>query len=346
MPLGYSANDVSGGRTGYFNVGDRIRPADKKSRLIYPDRINCPVRLDDLKNVKTRSHYRLGIAHSRVGTLFAHVPGMTTRIKNVVSQVLIHLLPTMYVLLLLAVTGCQHIRPGNMQAVQPMSSEHRVGNVYLVRGWIGVFSFGMDELSDKLKAEGIHASVYQDAQTSELANRLIEVYSNEKEHEPIILIGHSYGANDVVYIARKLNEHNIPVDLLITLDPVTPRKVPSNVALTINYYKPNGVADAMPWLRGIPLVAEEPDQVALMNVDLEAKRPDLMESNTNHFNIDKNKKVHADAMAHINEVCIPRPQWIAQRTDAPELAFEPVTATPIQQAGTTAGVTGDSAIPN
>ena len=72
-------------------------------------------------------------------------------------------------------------------------------------------------------------------------------------HQPIVLIGFSYGADDVILIARQLNEKQLPVDLLITIDPVTPAKIPSNVKRCVNFYEPNGIWDIFPWLRGVPV---------------------------------------------------------------------------------------------
>src|ERR1051325_2512454 len=97
--------------------------------------------------------------------------------------------------------GCssQGLRNGDLNAVQINSTAPRAGNVYLIRGWIGVFSTGMDQLSDKLSAQGIRTVVYQDGQHNVLADQIIKVYKGQTTHsEPLILIGHSYGADDVV----------------------------------------------------------------------------------------------------------------------------------------------------
>ena len=63
-----------------------------------------------------------------------------------------------------------------------------------------------------------------------------------------MLIGHSYGADDVVRVARELDKSNVPVDLLVTLDPVTPPPVPKNVRHALNIYQSNGARDALPFL--------------------------------------------------------------------------------------------------
>ena len=121
------------------------------------------------------------------------------------------------------------VNPGSLDAVQPVSTAPRAGNVYLVRGWLGVFSTGIDMLGDKLAAAGVHDVVYQEAQWRDLAATITQKYKGVKNPEPLILVGHSYGADDIVSIARELDKANIPVDLLLTIDATTPPPVPANV---------------------------------------------------------------------------------------------------------------------
>src|SRR5690242_10125122 len=80
--------------------------------------------------------------------------------------------------------GCssQGLRNGDLNAVQVSSTAPRAGNVYLIRGWIGVFSTGMDQLGDKLTAQGIRTVVYQDGQHSVLADQIIKVYKGQTNH--------------------------------------------------------------------------------------------------------------------------------------------------------------------
>ena len=62
-----------------------------------------------------------------------------------------------------------------------------------------------------------------------------------------------------------------------------------------------------------PLEARPDAPVQLVNIDLIADRPDLLDSNTNHFNIEKNEKVHAEILQRLETVCPPRPVWAARR---------------------------------
>ena len=208
--------------------------------------------------------------------------------------------------------GCQGLTQGKMEWVQTTSDKPRAGNVYLVRGLIGVFSTGMDELQAKLDSAGVRAHVFQDAQHAYLADELIKTYKNAKDPEPLVLIGHSYGADDVVTISRKLAAHNIPVDLLVTVDATTPPKVPGNVAVCYNYFQ-SQITDGIPMFRGIPLEQDEPAKVKLTNINLRKDRTDLLMPGTNHINIDKNTRVHSAIVEQVLESCPTRQAWVSRQ---------------------------------
>jgi hypothetical protein len=217
-------------------------------------------------------------------------------------------------LALLLAGGCSSTRPGDFAAVQPISDQPRVGNVYLLRGWIGVFSTGIDSMAEKLQDAGVRAHVFQQLQWRQLADVIAKRYREHDAREPLILIGHSYGADGVIGVARRLERQNIPVDLIITLDPVTPDAVPPNVRTCINLYQSNGPWDHLPFLRGIRL-EKQPDAVAtqLVNADLRVDRRDLLEPGVSHFNIEKQPRVHAEVVRTVLRIAV-------ERESSPQLA--------------------------
>lgn len=222
--------------------------------------------------------------------------------------------------------GCQGLTNGKMEWVQPMSDQPRAGNVYLERGLIGVFSTGMDTLSDDLNKAGVRARVFQDLQDGELADAIIAKYKGVKNPEPLILIGHSYGADDVLTISRKLDKAGVKVDMAVTVDATIPPEVPGNVAVVYNYYQ-SQPTDFIPMFRGIPLKQEKPGAGKLINMDLRKERTDLLIPGTNHINIDKNTKLHAEVVQKVLDICPPRPQWVAQHgTAAQAMAPKSVSA--------------------
>jgi hypothetical protein len=223
--------------------------------------------------------------------------------------------------------GCQGLTNGKMEWVQPTSDAPRAGNVYLVRGLIGVFSTGMDALSDKINAAGVRAKVFQDLQDGELANAIIAKYKGVKNPEPLILIGHSYGADDVLTVSHKLETAGIPINMVVTVDATIPPTVPTNVAVEYNYFQ-SQPTDFIPMFRGIPLKQEKPGVGQLTNMDLRKDRLDLLMPGTNHINIDKNTKLHDEVVQKVLAICPPRQQWLAQHSADARFASPMTKANP------------------
>jgi pimeloyl-ACP methyl ester carboxylesterase len=228
------------------------------------------------------------------------------------------LMIVMWVASLLA-AGCSHaVKPGPLSQVRPDSNMPRAGNVYLLRGFIGVFSSGVDTLSGSLNESGVRSHVYQDDQWPALANRIREAYSTATaDAEPLVLIGHSYGADDAIRIARQLEKADIPVDLLVTLDPVTPPPVPGNVRRALNIYQSNGAWDSLPFLRGVPVRTDAGFSGRLENMNIRVDRRDLLEPRTSHFNIEKKGKVQEEVVGNVLMACPPRSTWLASRGNRP-----------------------------
>ena len=176
--------------------------------------------------------------------------------------------------------GCSRLSPGSIRAIDPQPQ------VCLVRGFLDWYSTGMDRLKDELQSIGIHADAYRDEQWKDIADALLA-----NRPGSIVLIGFSYGADDVISISRRLDEHHLPVQLLITIDPVTPDPVPLNVVRCVNFYEPNGFWDIFPWLRGVPLHRDGDNPSGLENIDIR-RRLDLVEPNTSHATIAGNEEVH------------------------------------------------------
>jgi hypothetical protein len=108
--------------------------------------------------------------------------------------------------------------------------------VYLLRGFLNVFSLGMDDLAARLQSEGISATVTNHADADLVASRIVTTY-NAGDHGSIVLIGHSLGADAIVEIADALARYNIPVALMVLFDGTEPHQVPANVVTAINYTK-------------------------------------------------------------------------------------------------------------
>jgi len=206
--------------------------------------------------------------------------------------------------IVLVAQGCQPLPPGDLTAIAPAGETLPVGNVCLIRGWQDLYSSGVDRLASELQQSGVRAHVYRAAQWREVDRALARQYRGVADRQPLVLIGFSYGADDVVRIASDLKSAGVAVDLLITIDPVTPPPVSSNVRLTYNYFQTNGVWDVFPWFRGVPLRSAGAPQ--LINVDIRRQRPDLLEPDTAHANIAANPKLHREIIKKVLAVCPPR----------------------------------------
>ena len=111
--------------------------------------------------------------------------------------------------------------------------------VYLLRGWFGVFSTGLDTLADDLRSKGVKAETVGHLAWKPTVANIIKHRAAGKSGA-LVLIGHSQGANNVIEMARILEKDGIAVDLLVTLAPLLQDPIPGNVARAINYYNSPG----------------------------------------------------------------------------------------------------------
>src|ERR1700730_17841823 len=95
---------------------------------------------------------------------------------------------------------------------------------------------------------------------------------------PLVLVGHSQGANNVIELARSLQANRIPVDLLVTLAPFMQDPVPANVVRAINFYRSHG------W--GSPITPDRGFHGQLSNIDVGD------DWTISHISIDKSTRIH------------------------------------------------------
>ncbi|HEV7301858.1 MAG TPA: hypothetical protein VGN72_21155 [Tepidisphaeraceae bacterium] len=172
--------------------------------------------------------------------------------------------------------------------------------VYLLRGYRDWYSTGINDLGRQLQHRGIDSVVLPQKNSGELGEALL----GRDGSQPLVLVGFSYGADDVIRIARRMAKVGKPVDLLITIDPVTPPRLPANVRACVNYYQSNGVADALPWLRGVRLSADR-GAVAPINHNLRNDRKDLLQPDTSHATIAGHAKLHDEIVQRVVGVVAP-----------------------------------------
>lgn len=132
------------------------------------------------------------------------------------------------------------LTPGtDVVLVQATATPNSQAQIYLLRGLANVFSRGMDEMGARLRSYGFapHVLNHRGWQTS--TDTIVRNYRNGRT-APIILIGHSLGANAAFQIAKRLHAKGIPVAYLATFDPTRRLTVPPNVQSFVNFYQNNG----------------------------------------------------------------------------------------------------------
>jgi len=161
---------------------------------------------------------------------------------------------------------------------QPQPRAH----VYLLRGLLNVFSLGMDSLAEELKGRGVDATVDGYGEWQTLADQAAADYKARKE-APIILIGHSYGADAVMEMAAYLGRKGVPVALVVPFDCSKSFAASDNVARVLNLTQRDYA-----YMRGGPGF-----HGTLANVDVSS------DPSIDHINIDKSPRLHARVMAEV-----------------------------------------------
>jgi len=181
----------------------------------------------------------------------------------------------------------------------PEGSPTTSGQVYMLRGLINIFSLGMDTMGQDLRDRDVFVEVHSGPSWRRVAKNITADRERREKTGPLVISGHSWGADDAVRLARRLGKNGIPVDGLVLVDPTTPPKIPANVRLCVNFYRSRPSTDWMPWLRGVAVEAESPS-TEIINHDLRGSEthPDLA-GEINHFTIEANPEVQEMVVAEI-----------------------------------------------
>jgi hypothetical protein len=190
-------------------------------------------------------------------------------------------------------------------AVRPASaspSSTSTAHVYLLRGVLNIFSLGLDDIAEKLRAQGIPVTVANFVSWSSLADDAAAGYKSGRL-KTIILVGHSSGATALPDMVAKLGTLGVPVKLAIGLDSVFRTKLSGNAERYINFYIANGA--------GEPVTRTKDFRGKLDNVDVH------MVPGVGHITIEKNLIMQQKVIGAIDSVvfgrAVPVPQTSAMR---------------------------------
>ena len=163
----------------------------------------------------------------------------------------------------------------------PSAAQPRA-HVYLLRGLLNVFSLGMDTLAEELNQRGVYATVHNHTEWQSLADSAAAKYKAGTEG-PIIIIGHSLGADAVMEMSAYLGQKGIPVALAVPFDGTQSFSASGNIARVVNltqrsyaYMRKGGS------FKG-----------SLVNVDVSS------DPNIDHLNIDKSPRLHARVISEV-----------------------------------------------
>jgi hypothetical protein len=155
-------------------------------------------------------------------------------------------------------------------------------HVYLFRGLADIFSTGMDVLTDELNRRGVYATSHSHTDWKPLADQAAANYKAGREG-PIILIGHSLGADAVMEMADYLGDKGVPVALVMPFDGTQSFPASANISRVVNFTQRDyAYMRKGPGFRG-----------TLVNVDVSSD-PEI-----GHLNIDKSPRLHARAIAEV-----------------------------------------------
>jgi hypothetical protein len=155
-------------------------------------------------------------------------------------------------------------------------------HVYLLRGLMNIFSLGMDSLGAELSRRGVYTTVDNHADWQSLADGAAARYKAGTEG-PIILIGHSLGADAVMEMAEYLGRKGVPVALVVPFDGTQSLSASPNVARVLNLTQ-----------RDYAYMRRGPGfHGTLVNVDVSS------DPNIDHLTIDKSPRLHARVISEV-----------------------------------------------
>jgi hypothetical protein len=181
------------------------------------------------------------------------------------------------------------VMPAATRAAPAQTPAETGGNVFMLRGLMNVFSLGMDTLARKLRAKDIPVRVMNYTRWRDIAPGIVREYQDDQSVAPVVIIGHSLGADGAINMGNFLAENGVPVRLVVAFDGVHDgHTVSPGVEEVINYYKADGwgkLVEAEPGFKG-----------KLINVDLSDR------TEIDHLNIEKSPALHAEVVARLVDI--------------------------------------------
>lgn len=158
--------------------------------------------------------------------------------------------------------------------------------VYMIRGFLNVFSDGMNQMTRQLQSKGIRARAISNGAWQDAANDIIRRAKQKKVSYPIVIAGHSLGGVEAPRFANALGAAGVPVALVIGLDPGFPQPPAfrKGTKRVVNYKIPSGKN----YRKGAGFKG------SITTID-------VSKYGTDHVGIDKNRKVQSLVISQIRK---------------------------------------------
>jgi hypothetical protein len=137
----------------------------------------------------------------------------------------------------------------------------------------------MNQMASKLRKEGINAKAASFANWRGIADDILRRSKTKSVSYPIIVLGHSFGGDAGPDFANYLGRNNIPVALVVGLDPLSSKTLHKGAKSVINYRTPGGGR-----------------YTAASDFTGRINQVGVSEYGANHFNVEENRSVQNLAM--------------------------------------------------
>ena len=119
--------------------------------------------------------------------------------------------------------------------------------VVFITGWSGRgddMENLQQQFNQKFHSQGLEApqsKIFAHGQQKAARGFINEAISNNPD-EPLVIIGHSFGGDSSIELAKTLQSDGVDIDLLVQIDSIgiNDEALPSNVGLGINFYQEGG----------------------------------------------------------------------------------------------------------
>jgi pimeloyl-ACP methyl ester carboxylesterase len=129
--------------------------------------------------------------------------------------------------------------PGYGHSGARTGSQSRGGSHLYVLLGLGNDSPGLSEFGSRMARHGIPTTVRNHDDWPALAQEAIQQYKAGRLRS-IMIVGHSLGGGAAAEMAAELGQAGVPVQLVVTLDPVGGSQVSSNVRRSVNFLPTGG----------------------------------------------------------------------------------------------------------